>query len=277
MTAVAQLSFQFNKRWTHRAQRWVAPGRLFQPRDFAVDVPDTETVAKRWIVEHHYSGSFPAARLTVALYGRRAQLVGCAVFSVPMNANVVTSYTGAADWRAGVELGRFVCSPDVAYNGETWFLARAFAALREAKPEVEYVISYADPVARLNLTGELVKPEHWGTIYQASNALYCGRSSPRRLLYAPDGSVISERALSKLRLEERGWPHCYRRLIAAGAPERQRGELLAEWVRRVTTRPGWERRRHDGNLTYVFGLTKPARDSLREIHGAGLPYPKRAA
>src|SRR5690606_11047103 len=129
--------------------------------------------AKAFVRDHHYAGTFPAARLSVGLFGPGARLEGVAVFSVPMNQRVVPRYTGLepAD---GAELGRFVCLPSVRFNGESWFLARAFRLLR-AEKGVAGVVSFADPLERRTAWGELAKRAHWGTIYQASNALYAGR------------------------------------------------------------------------------------------------------
>ena len=235
-----------------------------------MDVLDDKT-AKRFVVEHHYSGSFPAARLNVGLLGTRGRLEGVATFSVPMNNAGVPKYTGFVP-NAGCELGRFVCLPDVRYNGETWFLARAFELLRSEKQEIRGTISYADPLERKD--GQLVvKPAHYGTIYQASNALFIGRSKARTLLYAPNGKLVSERSLSKVRGEERGWQYASRQLIDAGLPERVAWERLEEWVNRIM--PMLTRVKHPGNLTYVFGVDRAAREQIAALHNGGLPYPKK--
>lgn len=260
-----------DKRWDTRRERWVAPGRVFRPADFAVDVIDT-AIARAFVEQQHYSGSFPADRLCVGLFGPGAQLVGAAVFSVPMNQRVIPRWTGQQP-NDGVELGRFVCTSDVAYNGESWFLARAFRALREEK-QVRAVVSYADPLERHDAAGQLTKAAHWGTIYQASNAMHVGRSDARTLLVAPNGQVVSGRALSKIRAEDQGWQYAAQQLLAQGAPERQAGESLDAWVRRATA--GFQRLRHPGNLCYVFGLDDLAKRRLKDLHGAGLPYQRAA-
>ncbi|HVE13832.1 MAG TPA: hypothetical protein VNI01_10595 [Elusimicrobiota bacterium] len=261
-----------DKRWQDRRERWVAPGEVFDPAAFAVDALARDREAKAFVEAHHYSGSYPAARFRVGLFGPGARLVGVAVFSEPAQRAVVPRWTGLARDR-GVELGRFVLLPEVAYNGETWFLARAFRLLREAKP-VDAVVSYADPTARFDAAGRRVKPEHWGTIYQASGARYVGRARKRSLVLAPDGSVVSERAISKIRNEERGWEYAARQLLRHGAPARAAGEDLAAWCARALL--GFRRLPHAGNLTYVFGLTKAGKAKLADLHGGGLPYPKAA-
>jgi hypothetical protein len=263
---------ELDKRWKGREQRWVAPGLLFRKEQYSVDVLD-EKDAKRFVVEEHYSGSFPAARLSVGLFGIHSRLEGVAVFSVPMNQFGVPKYTGFTP-NEGCELGRFVCLPEVRYNGETWFLARAFDLVRTVKAEIRGTISYADPLERR--AGQLVvKPAHYGTIYQASNALFIGRSKARTLLYAPNGQLISERSLSKIRGEERGWQYATQQLVAAGFPERVVGERLDEWVKRISNY--FTRVKHPGNLTYVFGVDRAAREQIAAVNKNGLPYPKREA
>jgi hypothetical protein len=259
------------KRWQRRRELWVTPVDRFDPRQYAVDVLDGDATAKRFVCEHHYSASFPAARLSVGLFGPQAQLVGVATFSVPMNQRVIPKYTGDGN---GAELGRFVCLPSVRFNGESWFLARAFRFVLQEKM-VCGVVSYADPLERRTVSGELYKRQHWGTIYQASNATYVGRSCARTLLVAGSGEIVSPRSLSKIRNRERGWEYATRQLVERGAPPRENGEDPRGWVRRAETT--FRRVRHDGNLVYVFGLTRAATTRIRAIHGPGLDYPKARA
>src|SRR5262249_11685086 len=63
-----------------------------------------------------------------------------------------------------------------------------------------------DPVPRRTAAGDLVFPGHIGTIYQASDAEYLGRTTPRRVLLLPNGRVLSERALSKVCATSRATP-----------------------------------------------------------------------
>lgn len=258
-----------NKRWEDRTQRWVQPRDLFDPKGFSVDVIERDRPAKAFIEQHHYSGTYPAARFRVGLYGPQAMLMGVAVFSVPMNNQVLRRWLGTD---SGVELGRFVMLPEVGYNGETWFLARALP-LVQAGLGVTGILSCADPLERR--AGALViKPAHWGTIYQASNAVYAGRTKARTQLLAPDGTLLSPRALSKIRNEERGYEYAMRQLLEAGAPRRGLGEPLTAWLERAVQT--FDRVPHPGNLAYVFGLTKAAKRRLHDLHRGGLPYEKAA-
>jgi len=267
----------FDKRWENRQERWRLPdGRaLFDPSPYGVEAI-AERDARALVCEHHYSGSFPAARLSVGLIKRTAadrRLVGVAVFSVPMNQRAIQVHATVSP-REGVELGRFVCLPEVAYNGETWFLRRAFQVLRSEKSEVRAVLSYADPLERTTAGGELCKPAHAGTIYQGGNAAFVGRATPRRLWLTRSGAVVSERGLSKIRSQDCGHRYAELQLLAAGAGERRFGEDPAAWVDRVMAEPAFRRVRHPGNFTYVFGLDKAARVAAM---ANAQPYPRLAA
>lgn len=102
---MTQLSlFLRDKRWRGRRETWVTPEDHFLPAGYAVDVV-AEPLARDFVVREHYSGSFPAARLSVGLWGPGPTLVGVAVFSVPMSESVLRRWTGA-DHGAAVSCAR---------------------------------------------------------------------------------------------------------------------------------------------------------------------------
>ena len=268
----AQLSlFGYDKRWSGRQERWVTPEDHFRPAGYSVDVVP-ERLARVFVTREHYSGTFPAARLSIGLWGPGPALVGVAVFSVPMSQSVLRRWTGAAHAEA-VELGRFVCAQSVKFNGETWLLKRAFAAAKREK-HIRAVLSFADPLERRTTGGLLTKGAHHGTIYMAKGALLAGRSDQRTVILAPDGSVVNERMLSKIRQEDQGLDYAVKRLREIGAPRRQPGEKWDAWLRRVLQPPMFRRIRHPGNYAYVFGLDKATSAQLCQIHDGGTPYPR---
>lgn len=266
------------QRWRRGQASYRPAGEVIDPSRYGAE-PIEEAAAKRFVVENHYSGSYPAARLRVGLFEarrfERPQLVGVAVFSVPMNNRAGPRYTGL-EARQVVELGRFCLLDEVGANGETWFLARAGRILRQALPDVRAALAYSDPVARTSACGRRqVMPGHVGTIYQASNSRYLGRSSGRRLILAPDGQVISERALSKLRNEERGAAYAYRQLLLAGAPPRERYESGRDYVARALEEGPFRRVRHPGNHIYAFAIGSRRERALGEAGFVpALAYPK---
>lgn len=250
------------QRWRSGRDRYRPVGEPIPTHLYEVaEIPDDRT-AKDFVIAHHYSGSYPAARFRFGVY-RGGELVGVAVFSEPFPA-AVASLPGTER----VELGRFVLLDDVEANGESWFLARAFERLRD---RVDVVLSFSDPMMRKNTAGAVVFGGHVGTIYQACNGVYQGQARARTIRLLPDGTVMSARAISKIRAGERGWRY------AAAALERQGAEplaaaeqgrpWLATWLPRLT-RPV----RHPGNHRYVWALDR----RLRRALGTSAPYPKLA-
>ncbi|AXK44094.1 hypothetical protein [Erythrobacter aureus] len=262
-----------SQRWRDRRDKFVPAGTVIDPSEFAVDVIDCHRTAKPFVEEHHYSGSFPASRLSVGLYRNGAagssRLVGVCTFSVPMNCASIPKHTGLEDFRQGADLGRLVLLDEVAGNGETWFISRAFKALRQEKPEILAVVSYADPMRRYCADGSIRLPGHVGQIYAASSALCRGRTKPRMETFTPDGQIVSERALSKIRNHETGSAYAIDDLVKRGAPKP--GHDTREWLKHLQETQFFSRRRHNGNHIYAFPLTKAARLAGREL--PELDYP----
>jgi hypothetical protein len=239
------------QRWRHGESRFLLPANdeVFDRERYSVDVLD-EATAKKFVLTHHYSRSYPAAVFRVGLFGARGRLEGVAVFSVPMNQRVVPAYTGL-DANQGVELGRFVLVDSAPRNSESYFLSGAFNLLRRERPAIQAVVSYSDPVKRRAADGRVLTPGHVGIIYQAHNGRYVGRGSARTLHLSPDGRVLSPRTLSKIRLGETGWESAQRSLEALGAPKREFAESGTDWVTRVLASGLFKATRHPGNHCYV--------------------------
>lgn len=261
MTALPhQLSLA--QRWRERVPRFRPLGETINPLAYEVAELPTDGPAKAFVCHHHYSGTYPAARVRIGLY-RRGQLEGVAIFSHPCRDEVLTSvFPGVAT--DSVELGRFVLLDSVPSNGETWLLARAFELLR--RRGLRGVVSFADPLPRRTADGRLTTPGHIGVIYQAHNGVYLGQARPRTLHLLPDGSTFSARAAAKIRQRERGWRYAVEQLIAAGAPEPSSKDL-SRWLRAAMG--ALRTVRHPGNHKYAWGLRRAV--SL----APGLPYPRR--
>lgn len=257
-----------NQRWREGRDSYRPAGEVIDPRDFEVAEIAEDAPAKAFVLKHHYSASYPAARWRFGLY-RGGKLAGVAVFSHPASDAVLTNvFQGEAT--ESVELGRFVLLDDVAGNGETWFLGRCFEVLR--REGLRGVVSFSDPVARQRADGITVFPGHIGTIYQAHNGVFLGRGSPSTLKLLPDGTVFSNRAWGKIRMQQRGWRYSAAILERFGAerldPER---EDPRAWLRRWL--PSLTRNlRHPGNYRYAWGLQRASRRALP----TSLPYPKKS-
>jgi hypothetical protein len=254
-----------NQRWSERREKYRPAGEVIQTAAYDV-APVHRDVAKAYVLRHHYSGTFPAARFCYGL-ARCGELVGVAVFSVPVQNSVITNVFPFADAMQGVELGRFVLADSVPGNGESWFLARAFNLL--AGQGIEGVISFSDPVRRRSADGEVTLPGHVGTIYQAHNGVYLGRGTARNLRILPDGRTFSDRAKAKIQTHDRGWAYAARQLEAHGAAPLLEGQDGHEWLRfwlpQITKTV-----RHGGNHKYAWGLDRAVRRALPKT----LPYPK---
>lgn len=135
------------QRWTRRAHSWrhISEGG-FDPSRYCVE-PISEADARAWIVEHHYSGSYPAASQRYGLFDRSGQMLGACVLGVPMAAAVLTNvFPDLCPVTESLDLSRLVLADQVPANAESWFIARVFAAAAERG--VRGVVAFADPVPR---------------------------------------------------------------------------------------------------------------------------------
>jgi hypothetical protein len=255
------------QRWRARRDSYRPAGEPIRTTDYDVEaIPDDRT-ARAFVEAHHYSSSYPAARARFGLY-RRGELVGVSVLSVPASqAALDAALPYGGEGRA--ELGRFVLLDDVPANGESYFQARCFELARAAG--FTAVVSHSDPWPRSRADGSVIFAGHVGTIYQALNATYCGLTPRRTIKLLPDGTVLSPRALSKLRVRDRGWRYVVELLEQHGAPAQLEGEDWRAWITRAVaaiTRTF----RHPGNHRYTWALDRRLRRHLPE----SLPYPKLA-
>lgn len=236
-----------------------------------------EDDAKNFILQHHYSGSYPNARRRYGLFWGPL-LVGVAVFSHPVNEAIFAPFPGERG--QCLELGRLVLLDRVPSNAESWFIARCFDLLR--REEMLGVVSFSDPVPRETAAGLLITPGHVGTIYQATNAIYTGKSKARPCLLLPDGTMFHERSIAKIRARDSRWESAAKPLVLAGAVPLHPDEDAAAWVKRWATelcRPLV----HGGNHRYYFPLLRPVRrhvdawlaaEAKKRRKPMVLPYPK---
>lgn len=247
-----------NQRWNGGRDSYRPAGEVINPSEYDVAPIRTDSVAKAFILEHHYSGSYPAARFRHGLY-RHGELVGVAVFSHPCSNRVLTKVFPLKDAKDAVELGRLVLLDEVPGNGESFFVAQAFRLLRQEG--IAGVVSFSDPVRRTTADGTVVLPGHVGTIYQALSATYLGRGDGRLLKILPDGTSFNHRAEQKIRRREQGWRYAAARLEAFGADPLTESVDSAAWLETwlpQLTRP----LRHRGNHKYAWGFHRTMRKAL---------------
>jgi hypothetical protein len=247
------------QRWNDRTASYKPARAVIRPQDYDVTEID-ELTAKAFVVRHHYSGTYPAARRRFGLF-HHASLVGVAVFSHPCNDKTITNVFGCSRASDGLELGRFVLIDAVPANGESWFLARCRERLRN---DYVGVVSFSDDTPRLTAEGTSIFAGHIGTIYQASNAAFLGRGIARNIRLLPDGRVLPARAISKIRSGERGHVYAEEILRSYGASELYgwRSDWLDHWLSRLTRSV-----KHPGNLKYAWSFSK-------SVKLESLAYPK---
>ncbi len=254
-----------NQRWRNGRDWYRRPEEVIPTRDYEITEVTSDGIVRAFLRLHHYLKTTPPARFRFGLY-RHGDLVGVCVFSHPTNDRTVTDAFRCAAID-GVELSRLVLLDNVPGNGESWFVGECLRRLKGLG--LTGVVSFSDPVPRWTAEGHLVKPGHAGTVYQALNSRFLGRSTPRTLRLLPDGTVLSERTLQKLRSGEPGTRAIRAALAAWGAECSQ--TLDTEAVRELVahyTRP----LRHPGNYKYAWALTRGAEKALPQP----LPYPKLA-
>ena len=282
-------------------------GELIQTNAYEVapiDGKGSDKIAKAFVQQHHYSGSYPAARERIGLYRVRGdmrdmaqelrglrdagdnakaarldaavprELVGVAVFSHPASEAVLAPLP--CDRLEGVELGRFVLLDDVPGNGESWFLARSLEILKARGYRA--LLSHSDPLPRRTNAGELVLPGHVGIIYQATNAVYAGRSGSELHVLKPDGTILSPRSMTKIRRWERGAQGAVDELVEIGATPPTAADLATRDARRAWM---WReifatcrRMPHAGNHRYLWAIDKKLRRDVAKL-ATGEAYPKK--
>jgi hypothetical protein len=270
-----------SQRWHEHRHSFINPDHgVFDPRRYSV-VPLPEAQAKAYVLEHHYSRSYPSALARFGLILDSTELVGVAVYSVPVHPKVLTNVFPDVEPRQACELGRLVLdgarekdggSAKAPHGAESWFIARTLRHLHQSG--MRAVVTFADPVPRPGLGG-IVLPGHIGStgvIYQSTNFIYTGRGTARRLIVLPDGRSLSERALQKVRTGDTGSAYVMRRLEALGAQAWQEGQDARQWLEVALAQVGAATLRHGGNHRYALALG-PRRRQAR-IALESLAYPK---
>jgi hypothetical protein len=154
--------------------------------------------AKDFIHTHHYSqGSHYRPAPNYGLFDGE-NLIGVLMIATPCSERVRASVFGA-DYKTHVsELHRLAILDNTPKNTESWFISRCLKMLRQDKPELWCLVSFADTTVG-----------HKGTIYRASNAIYAGMTQPQTFYEDETGRLRHPRQcgvnISKADALAKGW------------------------------------------------------------------------
>lgn len=165
--------------------------------DYIVKRIDTKT-AKEYIMKNHYShGCMNCPSPCYGLFDNDT-LIGVLMFATPCSENVRSSVFGSEykDWV--IELHRLHILDVTPRNTESWFITKCLNMLKQDKPRIKAVISFSDTTQG-----------HSGTIYQASNFYFIGKTSQCNFYEDSNGRLRHPRQngvnISKEEALKRGW------------------------------------------------------------------------
>jgi hypothetical protein len=78
-------------------------------------------------------------------------------------------------------------------------------------------VSFSDPVPRTKADGTIVHRGHVGICDQATSATFLGRTERRTIRLLPDGTLLNDRTIQKIRSGEQGWHYAAALLETFGA------------------------------------------------------------
>jgi hypothetical protein len=134
------------------------------------------------LVRKHYLHRWPGVAVCIVGLLDSGSCIGTIVFALPPR-ETAKRYRVRIAW----ELARLFIEDGTPKNTETWFMSRAINYLHLAHPEVEVLVSYADPSVG-----------HAGTIYRAGNWISDGQTDQERKTprfdYMVEGKVYSRRS-----------------------------------------------------------------------------------
>lgn len=196
--------------------------------------------AARMVETYHYAHRVPSIVVAVGMFVDEV-LAGVCTYGIPP-APEVQGACGEEYKQNTIELNRLFVFDEVGKNGESWLIGQSFKLM----PNNYFVlISYADK-------GQ----NHTGYIYQATNWLYTGLSSP--------GGTSSEMLINGKRISGKGCFNIY--------GTQSIGQLSDMGL--VVTR---EKRTIKHRYVYFLGNKRQRKELRKALKWPVLPYPKNVA
>ena len=206
--------------------------------------------AKPHILRYEWLGTMGASRWFFALYFGE-HIAGIAAFGATAGTRTTESVAGVENANRVCTLVRGCCLPWAHPHSASWFIPRASRLMAERYGK-NIVVAYSDERA-----GEV------GTVYQATNWIYAGRSNPSQQFRTPNGRVHDGRQVSGLARDRRGGTLRYHRTRSA-----QKMLLIEQGAE---FQSGYPKHRY----VHIAGSPRTVKRLRRALKWPSLPYPKR--
>lgn len=154
---------------------------------------------KEWIYKKHYAKRRCAISYAFGLFNSEDVMVGVCTFGSPPNYRFNDGACIFKDYKVKtLELNRLVTNDELPRNTLSYFVSQCLKQL----PQPTCIVSYSDP-----------NEGHYGYIYQATNWIYTGESSPKYRYWFSDGSCFDIRRGIDKKVMEHGTIIKRKRLI----------------------------------------------------------------
>ena len=117
-----------------------------------------------FLIKAHYLHRWPGVVVLLLALERERSITGTMIFALPPR-ETAKRYSVVCCW----ELARLYLIDEEPKNTESWFISQGIKWIKRNRPQVEALVSYADPSAG-----------HSGIIYRASNWISDGRTDQER-------------------------------------------------------------------------------------------------
>ncbi len=137
------------------------------------------TVARDFIRRHHYSGKVANnSQIGVGVFLGKT-LHGVMQLGPPLDRSKLIGLVRGTEWNGFLELNRMAFDDVLPRNSESRALSILFRMLRKTRPDIEWIVSFADATQ----CGD-------GTIYRASGFVLSGLRRSDELVRTPTGEVV---------------------------------------------------------------------------------------
>ena len=156
--------------------------------------PVSRKLADACVKQHHYSGkSVQNSQVHIGVY-LNGVMEGAMQFGPCMDKRKTQQLVEGTKWNGFIELNRMAFGPKLPRNSESRALSIAMRLLKKHRPELDWVISFADGAQ----CGD-------GTIYRAAGFVLTSIKVNKSLIQMPNGKVIAHKSLGNFIGEGGRW------------------------------------------------------------------------